>query len=48
MLDLDDLDVLKHECTYSVTKNCGYSSLESLRKIKSLLEAKQGRAKICY
>lgn len=46
MLDLDHLGVLKHECTHSVTRNCGYSRLESLQKTKSSLEPKQQRAKI--
>lgn len=31
MLGLDHLDVLKHECTHSVTKNSGYSWLDSLK-----------------
>lgn len=46
MLDLDHLHVLKHGCTHSVTKNWGYSLLESLQKTKSLPETKQQRAKI--
>lgn len=49
MLGLDHLDGLKHECTHSVTKNSGYSWLDSLKNKSHYWKSNgKGQNLICY